>query len=184
MIEDSNGIGHCYPEIGLGICKLPPSSFHQYYSRFSGWVRTAIFQKPKLLFLRHLLPLPKFQKNKTYQLLDLEESSTYINWSHQTPKGCTVRNKNKSSLPQSITWIMIFYCWSSFSKPKMRKKKNLCHLLHLADQLTLKWGWGTGKKCCIHINRGKFKSMLHVSNAYCPKRMSSLLNKATDFCWL
>lgn len=146
MIKDSNGLVHCYPGAVLGICTLSPA-FKRFTLDSKAEREEQFFKKHKWAFVRDLpSPSPKFQNNKTYLLLDLEESSTYTNWSHQSPKGYTVRNKKKSRLPQSITWSILFYWWSSFSKPKLREKKNCIHSFHLANQLALKWAWGMSTK--------------------------------------
>lgn len=184
MIKDSNGLVHCYPGAVLGICTLSPA-FKRFTLDSKAEREEQFFKKHKWAFVRDLpSPSPKFQNNKTYLLLDLEESSTYTNWSHQSPKGYTVRNKKKSRLPQSITWSILFYWWSSFSKPKLREKKIVFILSTLLINLPLNGREVWAQKCCTHINGPKFKSTLHVPKVFWPKGMFALLNTAMDFGWL
>lgn len=71
--------------------------------------------------------------------------------------------------------------------PNIKRKENEIVFLILCTSLinlSLNRDEVPAEKCCMLINGPKFKSMLRVSNAYCPKCMFSLLNKAIDYGWL
>lgn len=152
MRKHSNGIAHCYPDIGPGICKLFLSSFPQSCSRFTMWEQQ-LFWNTSSVFVRHLPPtLPSPSKTT---------STLTCFWVWRNPphiqievirarKDVLLRIKIKAVYNKvSPEWC---YCTIDLLPPNQKREKRIiCIILHTSlIILHLNGDEVPAQKCCLH----------------------------------